>query len=146
MYDFLLDTNVLIYAANPASKFQKKARGLLQGILEGKINGCVSTQNLYEFYSIVTDPKRIERPLNLRQASLLLQKYIEADNLPKISPKETNLFNLLDIVRKYKVSRQEIFDAVLVATMMDNSVKSIYTADEKLFRKISIIKVINPFK
>jgi len=146
MYDALLDTNILIYASNPASKFQIKAKRLLQDVLEQEINACVSSQNLYEFYSIVTDPKRIEKPLTYQEAAALIQKYIEAENLPKIFPRETNLANLLELIKRYQVRKQEVFDAVLVATMMDNSIKVIYTGDEKLFKIFKNIKVINPFK
>ena len=146
MYEALLDTNVLIYASDPTSKFNNKARELLRNVLEGRVNACVSTQNLYEFYAIVTDPKRVAKPLDIKQASSLLQNYIEAENLPKIFPKETNLTHLAHLIKKYKISKQEVFDAVLVATIMDNSVKTIYTADEKLFRKFTNIKVVNPFK
>src|SRR3989344_28282 len=146
MYEALLDTNILIYASDPTSKFNNKARELLRDVLEGQVNACVSTQNLYEFYAIVTDPKRVAKPLDIKQASSLLQNYIEAENLPKIFPKETNLTHLVHLIKKYRISKQEVFDAVLVATIMDNSVKTIYTADERLFRKFTNIKVVNPFK
>ena len=146
MYDALLDTNILIYASNPASKFQIKAKRLLQDVLEQEINACVSSQNLYEFYSIVTDPKRIEKPLTYQEAAALIQKYIEAENLPKIFPRETNLANLLELIKRYRVRKQEVFDAVLVATMIDNYIKVIYTGDERFFKKLAEIKVVNPFK
>ena len=146
MYEALFDTNILIYASDPTSRFNDKARKLLNDVLEGHVNACVSNQNLYEFYAIVTDPKRVAKPLGIKQASSLLQNYIEAENLPKIFPKETNLTHLVHLIKKYKISKQEVFDAVLVATIMDNSVKTIYTADEKLFRKFTNIKVVNPFK
>ena len=146
MYEALFDTNILIYASDPTSNFNNKARELLRNVLEGRVNACVSTQNLYEFYAIVTDPKRVAKPLGIKQASSLLQNYIEAENLPKIFPKETNLTHLVHLIKKYKISKQEVFDAVLVATMLDNSVKTLYTADEKLFKKFTNIKVVNPFK
>ena len=146
MYEALFDTNILIYASDPTSRFNDKARKLLNDVLEGHVNACVSNQNLYEFYAIVTDPKRVAKPLGIKQASSLLQNYIEAENLPKIFPKETNLTHLVHLIKKYKISKQEVFDAVLVATMLDNFVKTLYTADEKLFRKFTNIKVVNPFK
>lgn len=146
MYDFLLDTNLLVYANSPTSRFMTRAKTILGDVIEEKLLGCVSIQNIYELYAVITDPKRVEVPLKQNQAEKLLVNYIEAENLPKIFPKETNLFNLLTIIRKYKITRQEIFDAQLVATMMDNEVKAIYTADEKFFRKFDFLEVLNPFK
>lgn len=145
MYDFLLDTNLLVYANSSTSRFQTKAKTILGDVIEEKLAGCVSIQNIYEFYAVITDPKRVEVAIKQKQAERLLANFIEAENLPKIFPKETNLFNLLTLIRKYKITRQEIFDAQLVATMMDNEVQTIYTADEKFFRKFDFLEVVNPF-
>lgn len=43
-------------------------------------------------------------------------------------------------------TKQEIFDINLVALMIQNKIDTIITADDKHFKNIKEINVINPFK
>lgn len=143
---YLLDSNVLIYAHNKASPFHKIARSILEESLANKIEGCVAFQNLYEFYSIMTDSTRVERPLPVKEARKILISYLDADNLPKIYAKSTNLAQTIELLKSIEITKQQIFDLILVATMIENEVFGIYTADEKLFAQFEFLEVINPFK
>ena len=143
---YLLDSNILIYAHNNASPFYRKARSILGDVLIGDLDGCVSFQNLYEFYSIITDSKRIERPLDSSQAMKILFSYLNAENLPKIYAKSTNLAGTIELLKSYEVKRQQIFDLILITTMIENEVLGIYTADEKFFKQFNFLEVVNPFK
>lgn len=143
---YLLDSNILIYAHNLASPFHKTARLILGEVLAGKIEGCVSFQNLYEFYSIITDSKRVEKPLSAKDARKILLLYSNADNIPKIYSKSTNLAVTLELLKSVEVKKQQIFDLILVATIIENEVKGVYTADETFFKKFEFLEVINPFK
>ncbi len=143
---YLLDSNVLIYAHNNASLFYRKARSTLGDVLDGKLDACISFQNLYEFYSIITDTKRVERSLDTHQARKILHSYLNAENLPKIYAKSTNLAGTIELLKSYEVKKQQIFDLILVATMIENEVFGIYTADEKFFKQFDFLEVVNPFK
>lgn len=143
---YLLDSNVLIYAHNSSSPFHKMARSILNDALTGRIEGCVSFQNLYEVYSIITDPKRVGKPLSIKDARKLLLVYLNADNLPKIYTKSTNLAVTIELLKSMEAKKQQIFDLVLVATMIENDIGGIYTADETFFKKFKFLEVINPFK
>ncbi|MBI2040182.1 PIN domain-containing protein [Candidatus Microgenomates bacterium] len=143
---YLLDSNILIYAHNLASPFHKTVRSLVGEVLAGRIEGCVSFQNLYELYSIITDSKRVEKPLSVKDARKILLLYLKADNFPKIYSKNTNLAVTLELLKSADIKKQQIFDLILVATMIENEVKGIYTADETFFKKFKFLEVINPFK
>ena len=52
----------------------------------------------------------------------------------------------LELAGKYKIKRQEIFDTNLVALMIQNKIDTIITANEKHFKNIKEINVLNPFK
>lgn len=143
---YLLDSNILIYAHNTASPFHKISRLILMEVLAGKIEGCVSFQNLYEFYSIITDPKRFEKPLSSKDARKVLRTYLNADNISKIYTKSTNLAITIELLKSERVKKQQIFDLILIATMIENEVTGIYTADEIFFKKFQFLEVINPFK
>lgn len=143
---YLLDSNVLVYAHNQSSPFHKIARSILGDVLTGEIEGCVSFQNLYEFYSIITDSKRVEKPLSPKKARKVLLIFLNADNLPKIYTKNTNLAVTAEVLKSMEVKKQQIFDLVLVSTMIENDVGGIYTADETFFKKFEFLEVIDPFK
>lgn len=143
---YLLDSNVLIYAHNIASPFHKIARSILGDVLAGKIEGCVSFQNLYELYSIITDSKRVKKPLSAKDARKILLLYLNADNIPKIYSKSRNLLVTLELLKSADIRKQQIFDLILVAAMIENDLEGIYTADETFFKKFKFLEVINPFK
>ena len=51
--------------------------------------------------------------------------------------------NALQLSSNYKI---HFFDALIVATMEENSIYEIITENEKDFNKISNIRITNPFK
>ncbi len=55
---YLIDSNILIYASVTNSPYQKLALEIMNKVIAGNINACLSYQTLYEFYAIITDRKR----------------------------------------------------------------------------------------
>ncbi len=142
----LLDTNILVYAANKDSEFHKIAVKARDQVINGELQGCVSLQNLVEFYSIITSSKRIENPLTPEVSLREISKYVKSENILKVGFSETALNILSELARKYKVVAQDIYDLKIVATMIANQVDTIVTVNERDFIKYSEIKVINPAK
>lgn len=70
---------------------------------------------------------------------------MKARNIPKIYPRKSNLRNVLDLISRYKITKQEIFDAVFVATLLDNGVDGIITRNTKHFDRFEFLTVLNPF-
>ena len=54
------------------------------------------------------------------------------------------LEGILDLLKKYKVTKQEIFDLQLVATMLSNNVTRLYTYNKDDFIKFKEIEVLSP--
>ena len=145
---YAIDANILVYASNPGQRetFLKANRFLNEQVLTGKIEACIAYQTFYEFYAIVTDGRRVERPLNPLQAREIIDTYRRARNIRKIHALKSNLQNTLHLLTRYPISRQEIFDAVLVATLMDNGIGGIITADEEGFSRFEFLQVVNPLR
>lgn len=140
----LLDTNVLVYATHGKSPFHSVCKALRDHGLEGKISLCVSPQILFEFFAIITSPKRVSQPLNPKQALEEIEKYLKAKNIIKIYPKEDTCQKVIDLSRKHKIKGQMIFDVQIVATMLTNNVGRIYTYDRKDFGKFKEIEILQP--
>ncbi len=54
------------------------------------------------------------------------------------------LEKMIELLKKYPVSAQDIFDLQLVATMLSNNITRIYTYNDKDFSRYSEIEVLNP--
>lgn len=140
----LIDTNILIYASDESSVFQEKARRFLEKKLPFK-NLCLAIQNLTEFYAIVTNPKRVKNSLNQNQAIRAIKSYLNSGLFQIIIPKPATVFRITTLLDKYLIKNREIHDLHLAAVMMDNEVKTIYTADTKIFNRLGL-RAINPLK
>ena len=62
----------------------------------------------------------------------------------KIYPGGEVIREILELLKRYKVTRQEIFDLQLVATMLLNDVRRIYTYNSDDFDKYEEIEVLKP--
>jgi hypothetical protein len=141
----LFDTNVLVYATNEDSPFFEVAKELRQKALVGEIRACITPQILAEYYSVVTSPRRVTKPLSPKQAREEVEAYLQADAIRKLPIQSSASAQMVELADRYRVREQGIYDVQLVATMLDHGVKSIYTANEKDFERFKEIQVINPF-
>ena len=140
----LLDTNVLVYAADETSPFHQTARVLREKGLKGEALLYVCPQVLNEFFAIVTDPKRVGNPRTQSEALLEIEKYFRSKTILKIYPGPDIIERSLELLRRYEITRQEIFDLQLVATMLSNNVTRLYTFNQEDFSKYKEIEVIVP--
>jgi len=140
----LLDTNVLVYAADENSPFFERSRSLLERGLAGESALCVSLQNLSEFFAIVTDEKRVDNPRTQEEALEEVKKYLQSGRIGKIYQESATGEVMLDLMKRYPIKRQEIFDLQLVATMLSNQISRIYTFNRDDFLKFTELEVLEP--
>lgn len=138
----LFDTNILVYAHNRSSTLHQYALGLVNKVLKGEIKGILAQQNLIEFYSIVTDKRRVTKPIPVTAAIGIMSSYFDSP-FEIISPKEETLNYLIKLCKKSSVKDGAIFDLYLAATMLTNNIKSIVTLNSKDFKNFSNIKVLD---
>lgn len=138
---FLVDTNVLVYAYDKSdSKKHFVANKLLQKCWNREINYAISVQNLAEFFFIVTE--KIKN-LELNIAKQIVKDIIRFPNWIVVNYNKETILNAIDIKI---MNRNTFWDALIIATMLENSVFNIYTENEKDFNNIKNITVVNPFK
>lgn len=141
----LLDTNVLAYAHDSASKNYVKAKELLGTALRGEIKACVSYQNLVELYAVLTNPTKLARPFRPSEAAELCALYIKSKNLLKLIPTEQTYLESLGLAGRGGATSAKIFDCLLAATLRANDIKLIYTENTKDFEPFKFITEVNPF-
>lgn len=141
----LLDTNILVYAHNSDSELNEVARRLMLDAVDGRFDACITPQNLLEFFSVITNPKRVERPLDSKIAQQIMLNYWHSQKIHKIYPSNSIFIRLTQLVQEMKITKTEIFDCHLYVTMEENNVFEIYTKDIHHFSKFKDLKVIDPF-
>lgn len=141
--DFILfDTNILVYVQNRKSPFYRNCLTWHNKVLTQEVKGYLSSQNLTEFYSIITNKNRVEKPLSANFALAEIKKYQTVFNL--IYPSNQTLAILNKLIKKYNIKARKIFDAFLTATMLSNGIDRILTYNYKDFVLFKEIKVMKP--
>ena len=133
----LIDTNVLVYAYSPLSnKHAAATKTLRQAIESGR--ATISVQNLVEFSRVMSEKLPEKTPLD--KVRIHVMALSEAMSV--------FAYHADAVARALQLSGQyhlHFFDALLAATMEVNRVFAIVTENDRDFRKIPWLKVVNPF-
>lgn len=137
--NYLIDTNILLYAINEDSAFNDTATTLLRDFQRGKYRGFVSTQNILEFKRVVTHDV-FKKKINYAKINDLLEIWLGF--LTVVYEDKTAWIEYKKLEGKYKPTGNMIFDAWIVATMIANNLDKIITVNHRDFVKFLEIKVI----
>lgn len=137
-----VDTNVLVYAHEPTSRFHRDALATLQHLVEhdrwGLPVSCIA-----EFVSVVTSPRGLKRPSPLQDALAFLGDWISMTSCQVLLPREDFLHQLGGIMRAANVTGRSAFDAQIAAICRQHGVSRIATYDRG-FQRFAGIEVQNP--
>jgi len=140
----LLDTNILIHSNNRASPYQQRASDVIKKAMQGEIEAYIAPQTLYEFFAVVTNPKRVERPLSSNEAASICLDLWECREIEKVNPTPMAPKEVFELIKELKLSKGGIFDCLLAVTAKENGVDMIYTENVDDFKGYSFLKALNP--
>jgi len=135
----LIDSNILVYSINSSSPKHKKAQKFLQDNL-GEL--VVAHQNIFESLRVLTHPK-FPSPMKIKDAMGAIENILEGCTI--ISPDYRTHRIALELIKKYKLTADKLFDAYLVATALGNDIGIIATDNTQDFKRFIELKTINPF-
>lgn len=135
----IADSNILVYSIDKFSPKHKQARQFLQ---ENINNLEITHQNIFETLRVITYPK-LPNPMKINDALEAVENIVKI--LPVISPNWKTPHIAMDLIKKYKLSSDMVFDAYLAATALSNDIDTIATDNTKDFQKFKEIKILNPF-
>jgi len=136
----IVDTNVLIYALDTVAPQHAAARTLLEAARAEVAILYVTPQILCEFYSVMTNPRRVARPRTADEAMTVLSDMLTF--LHVLPVPASTMDRLLDLLRRHPVIGSDVFDLHIIAAMQANSIDRIYTfniADFKAFPELSVV-------
>lgn len=138
----LVDANILVYAMDADAPQHAASRALLEAAHRSSTTLYVTSQILCEFYSIVTNSRRVSKPRppeDALNAIFALLAFLEVLPIPA-SAVET----WLDLLRRHPVTGGEVFDLQIIAAMQANGISRIYTFNTKDFVAFSELAVLAP--
>lgn len=137
----LIDTNVLVHAYLLLdAKQHDAAKDVILPIWENG-GGLTSQQNLSEFFVVAT--KVTDHPMPASVAGSLISEILAFERWSVIDRGPTTIIRALEFVKLHGI---HFWDALIAATMLEHGVRTIVTENERDFRKIPGLKVVNPFK
>ena len=141
----MVDTNILVYAHNQDSPYFNQARSVLTGLID-KGGFCLTSLILFEFFSVITNGRKIEAPLSPDTGLSIIDDMHESQ-LIHIMESHDDL-GFFQWLRSYSDStkRYQIYDASIGYIMFQNQISELYTNNTKGFKKFDFIKAINPFE
>lgn len=140
----LLDTNILVYAIDASSPHHVASRAVLDRAQSPDAALCVSPQSLTEFFSLVTNPRRVSSPISTEDALAAVEALLALPGLEVLPVPLDVVTRWIELCRLHPVKGAEIYDLQIVAVMLGNNVKRICTLNGSDFAPFSEIAVETP--
>jgi len=137
----LIDTNILVQAYTIADETKHRiALAVVESMWKGE-KAVTTVQNLCEFFSVVT--RKVTKPITPAAAEVIVRGITTGGQWQVIDRRLETVFNAAEFV---KVHHVPFWDALLAACMLEHGVHTIVTENERDFKRIPGITVVNPCK
>jgi predicted nucleic acid-binding protein len=127
----LLDTNILVYAIQSDTPHHDASRQLMERVASGTLLACLFPQILLEFYAVITDARRMEKPATTDEGLELVKRF--STLCPVLQPSPAALNTLFSLAAESGVAGQRVFDVYIAAQMIDAGIQTICTYNIKDF-------------
>lgn len=138
----IIDANVLVYAMDGGAPQHAASRAVLEAARAEPGTFCVTSQLLCEFYSIVTNARRVANPRSPVEAADAISRMLVF--LRVLPVPSTAVEGWLDLLRRHPVTGGDVFDLQLVAVMLAHGVSRVYTFNVGDFAAFSELSVREP--
>ncbi len=135
---FWVDSNVLAYAYDERDPKNVAALDVLEDAFKDG-RGVIGAQNLAEFCRVALE-KNVP-PMPAERLARIVRALAHSVDIATYSSDA-----LIVAVELKRDCGLHFFDALLAATMREHHISTIVTEDERDFKKIPGLKVVNPFK
>jgi uncharacterized protein len=139
-----IDTNILLYSLNPASKWNSPAVEFLQqsfGDSSQRIVLCDYV--LTKLYIILRNPAVMAKPLSAKSARDLVTSYLDIPNVRRVEH-ATVMDQVWELAGSKDFAQRRIFDARLALTLRHHGVTQFATVNVKDFQGWGFDQAWNP--
>lgn len=132
-----VDTNILIYASDPASSWHNAAISAVYQARQQRLQLCLSPQVIREYISAAS------RSMNL-QADILSNVSLFQSECRVVEENSAVLDRLVALVEQFQVAGKQVHDANIVATMLENNIGTLLTGNVADFKRYANLIAIVP--
>lgn len=141
---FVVDTNVLVYAADKSAPEHERCRALLERWRAGSAAWYLTWGICYEFLRVVTHPRVLRRPWTARAANDFLDAAAAAPGLGILVPTDRHADVLRTVVGDTPGMSGNIWhDAETAVLMREHGIRRICTRDTD-FHRFAFLEAIDP--
>ena len=140
----ILDANILAYAVNADAPQHAASRALLEAARNPSIALYVTSQILCEFYSLITNPRRVAVASSPTEALRIISAIMALPGLHVLPTPARAVVGWMELLQRHPVTGGDVFDLQIVATMQANGVQRIYTFNTGDFEVFSELAVVTP--
>ncbi len=143
----VIDTNLLLFAANRDAQEHAKAQAFLTDQVHGGSGRWYLTEGIvYEFLRVSTHPKVFDRPLSWEEALAFLRPVLDSDQIAVLVAGHRHWEVLAELLPDLThPSGNLFFDIRTWVLMREHGIRRIYTADTD-FLGFPDIEVVNPLR
>ena len=143
MTKYLLDTNILLRASDPASKHYSLAVDSVASLIEKGHECVITAQVLIEFWVVATRPLDVNGlGWSVEQTNNKIDLLINQFTL--IKETESVFSYWLELVTKYQIKGKRTHDARLMAVAIASFVTHVLTFNVRDFAKIEALIIVHP--
>lgn len=139
---WVFDSSIILCFLDKDCTFHQEAKELFSLILSDKIYPVVAQQNIIEVGNVLRKAYHWTSP----EIKKLLKGVTADFDFQIIHPIQRTYLTWMNLISDDDFKSFDYFDYFLSATMLDNGLKRILTANIKDFSKIPGIEAVNPFK
>jgi predicted nucleic acid-binding protein len=117
---------------------------LLEAASDPSITLYVTSQILCEFYSIITNPRRVAVATSPTEALRIISAMLALPGLQVLPVPARAVAGWMELLQRHPVTGGDVFDLQIVATMQANGVQRIYTFNSDDFEVFPELAVVTP--
>jgi toxin-antitoxin system PIN domain toxin len=141
---FVVDTNILLYAADCDAPGHEVCRGL---VLEWRVQASpwyLTWGIVYEFLRVATHPKVFRTPFAPATAWQFLSAVLASASLEMLTETPRHAGMLAELIESRSAVRGNlVFDAHIVVLMREHGIRTIYTHDAD-FHRFPGLEIVDP--
>ncbi len=141
---FVVDTNILIYAADRDSRFHDGSRALLEGWRRQVSPWYLTWGIVYEFLRVTTHARVVRVPWSIGEAAAFVDALLAAPTLAVLAPTDRHGRVLRAVVAELpELAGNILHDATTAVLMREHGIERIYTRDTD-FHRFPWVEVVDP--
>lgn len=139
-----VDANVLLYASDEESPFHERALSFLERVARGPELVYLFWPTVMAYLRIATHPSVFANPLSAATATANVDGLLRLPNVQSVGERDRFWHTYSTLAEDSRPSGNLVPDAHLVALMLENGVRTLWTNDRD-FRRFAAIETRDPF-